>query len=103
MTHGIPLGPLTRVQLVSSRSTHLAVLLVLAPHLLAQASGRLAGLVRGHDVVMDQGRQVSAHRGQVSAVGQPWGDGRWCSDTDTTAQSGKENALTLLHAETKLC
>lgn len=35
--------------------TYLAVFLVLAPHLFAQASGRLAGSVWGDDVVVDQG------------------------------------------------
>lgn len=53
-------------------STHLAVFLVLAPHLFAEASGRLAGSVWRDDVVVDQSRQVSPHGGQVSTVGQPW-------------------------------
>lgn len=51
---------------------HLAVLLVLAPHLSAETPGRLAGSVWRDDVVVDQSRQVSPHGGQVSAVGQPW-------------------------------
>lgn len=36
------------------RCTHLAVFLVLAPHLFAEASGRLAGSVWRDDVVVDQ-------------------------------------------------
>lgn len=52
--------------------THLAVFLVLAPHLFAEAPGCLAGSVRGDDVVVDQSWQVSPHRGQVSTVRQPW-------------------------------
>lgn len=51
---------------------HLAVLLVLAPHLSAETPGRLAGSVWRDDVVVDQSRQVSPHGGQVSTVGQPW-------------------------------
>lgn len=52
--------------------THLAVFLVLAPHLFAEAPGCLAGSVWGDDVVVDQSWQVSPHCGQVSTVCQPW-------------------------------
>lgn len=54
--------------------TDLLVLLVLAPDLLGEASGGAVGSVGGHDAVVHQRREVSAHRGQVPAVCQPCGD-----------------------------
>lgn len=71
---GLEVWGCTRGRIYSS-VTYLAVFLVLAPHLFAQTSRRLAGSVWRDDVVVDQSRQVSPDRGQVSAVGQPWGSG----------------------------
>lgn len=60
--------------------TDLLVLLVLAPDLLGEAGGGAGGSVGGDDAVVDQRREVRAHRGQVPAVRQP------CGDTEGAAQ-----------------
>lgn len=73
--------------LTVSCCTHLAVFLVLAPHVFAEASGRLAGSVWRDDVVVDQSWQVSPHSGQVSTVGQPWRTGETRTDTHSWDQA----------------
>lgn len=48
-----------------------AVLQVLLPYVHSQSRASVAGHVRRHDVVVNQGREVGSHRGEVSAIGQP--------------------------------
>lgn len=52
-----------------------AVLKVLLPDPGCQPVSSIAGQVRGHDHVIDQGWQVGPHGRQVSAVGKPCGEG----------------------------
>lgn len=63
--------------------THLAVFLVLAPHLFAEAPRCFARSVWRDNVVVDQSWQVSPYSGQVSTVGQPW----WTGETQTDTHS----------------
>lgn len=66
-----------------------AVLQVSLPDVHRQSRAGIAGHVRGHDVVVDQGRQVGSHRGQVSAIGQP------CIKQKQTLSWGARGAMSM--------
>lgn len=90
--------------LIVSCCTHLAVFLVLAPHLFAEASGRLAGSVWRDDIVVDQSWQVSPHSGQVSTVGQPWQTGGTRTDTHSWDQASvRSSQIILYYRKLQIC
>lgn len=55
-----------------SSDSYRAVLQKRLPHVGGEPFVGVARHVGGHDGVIDEGREVSAHGGQVTAVRQPW-------------------------------